>query len=394
MSSRRPTRRTVLASLGAALLAGCGSGGPETETPGTPSPTPTPDTPTAPDQVTTDWPMPAFDAGLSNYAVGTSGPTEAVAELWAAETETKLSAPVVADGRVYAGGADGTVRAYDGLSGSELRQQSVGDMAGTPWVVGDRIVVPTAGAVVALDGGSESEEWRVETPSRTAVVATDQGVYWLGDGTEPTVAGLALATGNERWRRTLRPPWASRLFAWDRAVLVASGTDGRIPWKLDPETGSVVGAAPEPGADFPAERFWLDGTVYGVDPFFGQIDGPDWRVGVNALGAGRNEYALSGGDDHVFYLANGGDEPGLYALARADGSVAWSVGMEPSTVRRPVVADGVVLVQAGRDLRAFDPGSGADLWTQSTDETGERVVVVDDLAFTTGDGTVRALRAP
>lgn len=115
------SRRALLASLGTAAVAGCltdsDSGATSTDEPtGTATPTDGPtatDTPTPepPEQVSSSWPAPAHDAGLSNYAPDATGPTARVAELWRVEAGTTLSAPVVADDLLYA--TDGTmVRAY------------------------------------------------------------------------------------------------------------------------------------------------------------------------------------------------------------------------------------------------------------------------------------------
>lgn len=386
------SRRTLLASLPTATLAGCSASNPDggaDDTPTTPGDaTPTEPRPSAPEHIDADWPMPAHDAGRSNYSPVASGPTDRVAELWTTAVDASLSGPVLADETLYVGGDDGTVRAVDAATGEERWQRPVGAPADTPWVHGDRLFVPTAEGIVALGVRDGTEAWRADTPGRVAVLVASHGIYWLTR--EPAVVALARTDGSERWRTALRDPWEPHLFAGEGSAFVSTGTNGRIPWTFAPETGDVVGDEPEPGHDFPAERFALDGTVYAVDPFFGVVHGDDWSQGVAAIGT----YALSGGGDRVYYLADSGDEPGLYALSRTDGTVEWATDAVTAVVGRPVVADGSVLVRGQDALHCFDPAGGTERWSRPGDDVGTRFVVADDIVFTTRDGAIRAFRSP
>ena len=405
------SRRALLGSLGTAALAGCivddrASGVDSTRTTspedGTTSDldgetaTPSRDEPATPERIRSDWPMPGADPGRSNYAAGASGPTEPVAELWTTTTDASLSAPIVADGTLYLGGDDGVVRALDARMGAERWEGSVGAPAETPWAIDGKLVVPTSEGVVALDPRDGTETWQVETPDRASVLVASHGVYWLSRR-DSSVVGLARADGSERWRTVIRNPWEPYLFASDESVFVSSGTHDRIPWTLDPESGEVVGREPRSGADFPAERFYLDGTIYAVDGFFGNVvatpvaDGErGWSEGVTGLGT----YAISGGASRVYYVANAGEKPGLYALSRSNGAVEWHTDAAAGFVRRPVVAEEAVLVRTDDALRCFDPTDGTEQWSHPGDDIGERFVVADDLVFATRDDTVRAFRPP
>lgn len=383
------SRRAFLASLGAASLAGCTSNAPVTEadTTGTSTPRAAPEPPA---RIDAEWPMPAHDAGLSNATRESAGPTAPLAALWQVTADTTLSQPVLADETLYVGGADGTVLALDARTGEERWRQSVGVGANAPWAVGEDLYVPTAEAIVALSATRGDEQWRVDIPDRAGILVAAHGVYWISEG---VVAGLGREDGSERWRTPLQDPWEPHLFAGEASLFVSTGTNGRIPWTVAPETGNVAGNEPEPGHDFPAERFYLDGTVYAVDPFFGIVAGDGWNQGVKALGAGELEYGLSGGLAHVYYIANGGEEPGLYALSRTDGTVEWSAHLNPETVSRPVVAGESILVHTGEKLRCFDPIDGTERWARQSDGIGERVIVADDLVYTTQDDAVRAFRS-
>jgi outer membrane protein assembly factor BamB len=339
--------------------------------------------------------MPDADLGRSSFVPAAAGPTGAVGELWRVTTTTDLSGPVLADGTVYVGGADGTLLALDARDGAERWRTSVGAAADTPWVLDGDVYVPAVGSVVTLDATDGSERWRTETPGRDAVLVASHGVYWISGRAAPTVVALARADGSERWRTDLRDPWEPHLFASDESLFVSSGTNGRIPWTLDPGTGEAVGDTPESGYDFPAERFHLDGTVYAVDSFFGNVaarpvdGGQGWTQGVDALG----EFALSGGPEHVYYVANEGETPGLYALSRTDGTIEWTVEMDPGSVERPVVANECVLVRGDGRLRCFDPADGSERWSRPGDDVGTRFLVADDLLYTTRDDVVLAFRS-
>jgi outer membrane protein assembly factor BamB len=383
------SRRALLASLGAVALAGCldrpATTGSATAT-GEAGPEP-------PESIESDWPMPAADAGRSSYAPAAAGPTEPVEKLWRAPVETTLSAPVVADGTLYVGGADGTVRALAGTDGSERWRQSVGSPADAPHVVGETVYVPTDGAVVALDADGGAERWRVESSSRGDTLVADHGVYWVADA---TVVALDRSDGGERWRADVRDPWEPHLFASPDSVFVSTGVHGQRPWTLAADSGTVQGREPESGHDFAAELFYHDGVRYGLDPFFETVqaiplDGtPGWSQGVPAQEAA----AIAGGGDRVYFVGTGAKEPGLYALADADGSVQWDTDAVTSFRGRPVVADGCVLVRADDGLHCFDPDDGSERWTLAADAVGTDLAVADDLVFATGADAVQAFRPP
>lgn len=414
-----PARRALLASLGTAAVAGC-LGRPDDRA-GDPKSSPTDESgsgpaadPEPPDSVDSEWPMPAADAGRSNCVPAAAGPTEPVAELWRVDAEPGLSSPVVAGGTVYVGGADGTVLALDARTGAERWRRSVGGPAATPWAVGEDLYVPTAEAVVALSAADGEQRWRTDVPvegggsgragttsagpSDGAVLGADHGVYRLSGGvgrSSAVVTALDRADGGERWRADLGDPVERHLFAGGGFVFVSTGPYSPIPWTLDPATGAVVGDEPPSGHDFPAERFYRDGTRYGLDPFFEIVEaravaesGHGWSRGLPV----KEDAAVSGGCDRVYHAGSGGDGPALHALSATDGAVAWTGDAVTDPVGRPVVAGECVLVPTAETLHCFDPADGTERWSRPADGAGRRVAVADDLLYATGGGAVRALR--
>lgn len=393
------SRRALLVSLGTVAVAGCLDGGgdetPATTTPtGTTTPTATPTatpTPEPPDSIETDWAAPAHDPGVSN-GTAAAGPTTPPAELWAVDVGDPLSAPAVADGVVYVS-SNVTVHAFDARTGDRRWEQSIGSLSGTPWVRNGRVFAPIDGAIVALDASEGSVVWTTETPGRAAFLVASSGAYWLA-GDAPAVVALA-DDGTERWRTDIAEPWEPPLFAGAGSVFVSSGSYDNRFWILDPDDGTVTGDRPRRGADFPAEQYYRDGTVYAADGFFGNVrttpmtaDGSEWSQGVPP---GGRLGVMSGGPDRAYYASGVEDEQSVTAMDAADGTVAWTANPDSPVTGRPVAAASVVIVPTADGLRAFAPSDGAPLWSL---DAGETVAVVDDLLYATDDGTVRAYRPP
>ena len=403
-------RRAFLASLGTVVGAGCATRN-DAEPPAEPTATTTGQTstttastarseePAVPDSIDSSWPMPAHDSGRSNHAPDASGPTTLPADLWAVSFETALSDPVVADGTLYVGGDDGVVRALDARTGAGQWQTALDAPAGTPWVVGDRLFVPTPGAIVALDadGGeaSDSDE-RIETPSRADFVAARHGLYYV-DASGPAVVALE-GSGERRWEAEIGEPWQSPLLTSDEHVFVSTGAHWAEPWTFAVDTGEFAGSRrPEPGgSDMIAERFVSEETVFAVDPMFGEVEaavvdagGYDetWYVSLDAYAP----FALAGGTDHVSVAAEH-PEPVLYGLSKDGGATRFQTSLPGELSGRPTVAEETVLVRSDGELHCFDPKDGSRRWVRAADEIGSRLVLVDDLVYTTHDGTVRALR--
>ncbi|MFB6266201.1 MAG: PQQ-binding-like beta-propeller repeat protein [Halodesulfurarchaeum sp.] len=415
------SRRALLASLGTLPLAGCGGDGAESPTPGSPTPTPTESptatltetqtetptptetptepqppstpsgTPTRPERIDSSWPMPAHDAGLSNATDAAPGPTDLIGTLWRIRHGASLSRPVVADGTVFVGAADGTVLALSARSGSERWRRSVGSPTAAPWVVGDRLYIPTDGAVVSLAISDGSQQWRKPTPDRAAVLMASHGVYWIANGEPPSVVSLTLADGSEHWRTDIGVPWIPHLFASDETVFVSTGTKSNQPWELATGTGDVKTRPQGPGADFPSERFFRDGTVYAVEPFFGSVQPSSGNIPVPG---GMQAFGLSGGLDRVYLSTEAAEGSGLYALPLSSGVSGWRVQMDLAEVTRPVVAGECVLLHTGDALRCFDPGDGAERWAYPGDRIGRDIAVADDLVFASMGDSVRAYRPP
>ena len=142
-------------------------------------------------------------AALTEYA-----PTVTVARLWTAGVGDGAGrtgarqGPAVADGRVYAAGLDGGVRAFDLRSGAAAWHFRGEDLrlAATPGV-GDGLVVAGGldGEVVALDAATGAERWRGKVNAEvTAPPAIGQGAV-LVRSNDGRVTAFDAASGERRW---------------------------------------------------------------------------------------------------------------------------------------------------------------------------------------------------
>lgn len=415
------SRRALLATLGATALAGCTStdapdtstGSESTSSPAETSPTPTESSTTTDTETSTEtatprpdpeppasidsaWPMPDGDPGRSRGRTAAKGPVDPIGELWAVTADATLSDPVVVDETLFVGADDGSVRALDARTGTEGWQTGVGAPASTPWILDGTLYVPTADEVVALDAGSGRIQWRTATPSRAGFALAPHGVYWLADGESAVVVGLRRSDGSERWRTDVErcSRAAPYVFAGSSAVYVSTGPYASVPTTLDDETGRLREEPTGCGADFAGERFHRDGRIVATDSFFGRVestpvdDGEGWDADVSP-----GKHLLCGGPDRVYVDVVSRQEAGLYALNADDGSTAWHDDAGWTSRSRPVVAGETLLVNTEEALRCFDPTDGTVRWTMPSDDVGDRIIVADDLVYTTTGETVRAFRS-
>lgn len=339
-------------------------------------------------------------AALTEYA-----PTVTVSQLWSAQvgdgegrTGTRAG-PAIADGRVYAAGLDGGVRAFDLQTGAaawhapaEGLRLAAGPGAGDGLVV----VGGLDGVVLALDAATGAERWRGEVNAEvTAAPAIGQGAV-LVRSNDGRITAFDAASGERRWFwSTQAPPLTVRgadtpvlgpgyVFTGnDDGTLVALALqDGRVLWTL-PVALQEGRSELERLADVDGMPV-LDGTTLFASSYREQtmaIDAPSgrplWqedhgsaaRIGVSAdkvVVADRNgivwgldkttgasiwqQDALArrdlGGVAVLGEHAVVGDFEGyLHWLQLSDGALAARVDAGEAITGTPRVADGILVVQ-------------------------------------------------
>lgn len=261
-------------------------------------------------------------------------------ERWRYETKTGgISAPVVADGQVYA------VR-------SSRRDQD------EEW---------TKGALIAVDGQSGEKRWEYPihvTPySSPAVAGTST---FVGDW-EGTIHAVDVQTGQRQWRTAGQHAFKNTPAADDRGVYIADVNE--TVYGLNPVDGSLKWTADRPSSQ--------------SDTLPGRQPGP--------LGSSPSLTA-----DSVFV----GDATGLAALRRTNGAVRWHTkvgGAATPALDRKRVYVGT----ADATLVALDRTTGERRWSLDEGEEQRRDLLYEEIAdppipldggvaFSTNAGFVRA----
>ena len=344
-----PSRRHVLQVTGAAVmggLAGCADSLTATETP-----TPYPSV----DPVANPWPSARHDA-RNTVATASPGPTSRPTEYW--YTADGLGeTPVLTDTSLYT--FDGTLHALAIADGSVRWQQTLErnarNISGPSPTVHDGVVyVGThAGRLAAFDTADGTHRWSTtftldepanNTPYRADVsapplVADDQVVVV----TSNRVVAVSTSDGSVNWARDETLTTETVAIANGRLFLVRD---------VEPVKGmaQLVAVAADDGTDLwtvafedsPSAPVVHDGTVYIATTY------------------NRNRY----------------DQPGLFALSAADGSVEWTFGSAdptPPTPTRsrgyrvgrshpPAVNSSMVAFAFGDSLVALAPTTGEERW--------------------------------
>ena len=305
------------------------------------------------------------------------------------------AAPVVADGVVYTASPDGTVTAFDALTGAQRwRTISTESIVASPTVAGGSVIVTSdAGTVRSLDAGTGVQRWAAALGQHVeAAVAATPGSIYVGAGT--SLLALDASNGAVIWTLDLGGSLLTAPVVIDDRVLVASGfsmcavtgVTGALLWCQDIGTaatsspsiigstvvvggwdGSVVAMGSADGASL-----WRAATVDGAPAMVVAADGhavvADGEGHVAALDAdtggeswradlGRRAVGPPQAADGLLYVTTA--DGGLSVLRAADGSVAWhygvGVGTSPATA-----ADGIAYaVTSGGGLVAVGDASDA-----------------------------------
>ncbi|WP_049927754.1 outer membrane protein assembly factor BamB family protein [Halopiger goleimassiliensis] len=187
----------------------------------------------------------ALDGDTVYACSGGGGPVVALEtddgeQRWRRDVHT-LTAPTVADGRVFVVGNDNLV-ALEAESGDTEWEETI-DRAGSPPTVSDGMVfTATRGGLFAHDAATGDRKWTLEGNFRATDAATIDGTLYLTgrqqDGEQWVSRALAVdaATGDVEWRRDDDALEAGSVVATAETVYVA--TRYRV-YALDCETGEI-----------------------------------------------------------------------------------------------------------------------------------------------------------
>ncbi|MFG2054179.1 PQQ-binding-like beta-propeller repeat protein [Micromonospora sp. NPDC048930] len=352
------------------------------------------------------------------FDVGTGRP------VWTAELEAANGASTPAfgaglvfiqTGRSYKSPA-GRLVALDPRSGRQLwyvvTEGGVcggADALGDPPVIADGVAVVPApdGYIQGIGARDGSERWRTRLAGAPAAIA--DGVVLVG--TQTAYTGLDLATGRQRWSRSVPEAAWSDWRPGGRAFVLGVGStfvvelataDGFSVAALDAGSGRELWRDAVGSVDSTARRYVTAGVSTLAALQGGPMDSPhgqatrlvgrDLRSGKplwttedlppNQDGLPQTGIAADGGE--VFYASATGR---LVALDARSGAERWTASYGSGKdlfVPRLTVGEDAVVVRRGTQLSMFEAATGAQRWStrldssdpETTAATGEGLVLV------------------
>ena len=354
----------------------------------------------------------------------TSEPEQAIypgEELWRFDAGGSVATPVVSEGIVYFGSSDGRAYAVDAATGLELWTFAALGSTSTPFAnesptqgstnvaVADGVVyvVGPDGNAYALDAGSGSELWRLETEEGfVRSPSVSNSVVYIGGG-DGQMYALNAATGSEVWRFQLE----EELGFGTKGLLTASSpviSDGSIyflgdnhhVFALNAATGNQIWRieTPEPiqtapavsgSAVFVGSSGVNDGHAVALEAGSGsvlwsfQVD--NWVVSTPAVDRGVVYFGIYAGMDNGL----------VYAIDVSTG-LLWEFMTGGGVTTSPAVHDGTVYVgSADTYLYAIDSLTGDERWRFATGAGVSSSPAISNGVVYVGsdDGNLYAIRA-
>jgi outer membrane protein assembly factor BamB len=349
----------------------------------------------------TDVPEYRADAARTGAYPG-PGPVAEPVVVWARQGISTTTNPIVADGMLIAGDADGILYALDVFTGEERWRFDSGSPI-TSVAADDSSVVATdeAGTLHRLELGTGAETWSAAVPGAVSIAIADGLAYVAGE----QVQGFDLSDGSPVW--AWEGPAASGFLTVTNDTVYASADDGRL-YALDREDASerwhvqTISPTVGPAMIAPDTVYLMTlsnstpvpaGELYALDPDTGAVR---WRfrsesgdqVSAGAVGAGVE--------------FSGSIRDGLFAFAEQpgpDGSpeILWHTDIDGSVYRNASLAGDIVYfpqVNPGAVL-AVDAETGELLWSVPIADNPIGLVVTGGMILSGGEsGTLFALAEP
>jgi outer membrane protein assembly factor BamB len=279
------------------------------------------------------------------------GPARAPVLLWRLDVDAAIAAaPLVANGHVIVGGADGVVRAIRAETGVESWTARLpARVSSTPTIANRTLYVTSDDGVlrtVSLD--DHRLGWTRSGLLPGSIVTATGDTILVGAPDE--IVAVSAARGEELWRA---PAAASGRTAAAGGTAYASGDGSGVLTAVDANNGTARWTFETRGSDVltPAVR---DGHTYVV-----ARDVPGGRNVVFALDGSANErwtwetprrdridgHAVS--SDRVFVVTD--RTAVVYALDRSEGTLVWSRPLQGESITFPIVVGDVVYTASDRD---------------------------------------------
>jgi len=261
-----------------------------------------------------------------------------IEESWRQRTGVAVFGGVRTDeARLYAGGEDGALRAFDKRDGKMAWRYEAGSAIASNAAVDDLRVYIQArdGSVHAVDKASGERVWRFVTQGER------RWDYWDYYLSTPAVDDRQVYFGSG-----------------DHYVYALDKRSGQLRWKV--ETGNIVHGEPAVSG----ERVIVggfDGRMYAIDRGTGRVL---WRfktVGNAYFRNGELPGSATVTDGTVYF---GGRDYNVYALLEDTGTGAWNERTPSWVVGRPLaVGDELIVVNSdGAKVFSFDRNTGKRNW--------------------------------
>jgi outer membrane protein assembly factor BamB len=286
--------------------------------------------------------------------------------------------PTWSDGRVYALGALGELRALDAATGRTLWRTNILEdhgasnlqwgMASSPLVVGNALIVlPGArngASVAAYDKNTGARVWAAHSDQQaysSPMLVTLAGVPQLVVFSASRLVGLTPDRGELLWEF----PWKTQ-FDVHASQPLAIG-DNRLFLSSGYGTGAAVVELSQSGGRFAVREVWRnirmknqfsssvlhDGFIYGLDEsILACLDAATGDLKWKGGRYGYGQTLLASG--HLIVLTEDGDLALVRATPAKHEEVVRFPVLEGKTWNHPAISDGILLVRNLAEMAAFD----------------------------------------
>ena len=280
--------------------------------------------------------------------------------------------PTLSDGRVYALGATGIVNVLDAATGARVWSRNAATdtganlpgwgFSGSPLVVGDLVVVATAGALVAYDRATGAPRWKGPVDHRgysSPHLATIDGVEQILLVSGAGVTAVAPDTGKALWKHAWAgDPIVQPALTADGDVLIGIGMDAGLR-RLAVDRGASGWTAQEKWTSRGLKPYFNDfvvheGHAYGFDSnILACIDLADgtrkWKGGRY----GNGQLVLLADQDALLVISEEGELALVGATPERFVELARAPGLDGKTWNHPVVVGDRLLVRNAEEMAAF-----------------------------------------